>query len=194
MTRQRVKRSKESVHSSSKQSLAYTWISFLLEMTNWNTTWLVTLCIGLLLRWTVSLGPYSGEATPPTFGDYEAQRHWMEITLHLPPRLWYFYKLDHWGLDYPPLSAYVSWLCGYIGSWFDPSWFALDTSRGIETPESRVFMRSTVIVCELLVYIPAVWWYVRTQLAHQSKIWQQTIFFLFLIQPSLIMIDHGHFQ
>jgi alpha-1,3-glucosyltransferase len=55
-------------------------------------------------------------------------------------------------------------------------------------------MRSTVIVCELLVYIPAVWWYVRTQLAHQSKIWQQTIFFLFLIQPSLIMIDHGHFQ
>jgi alpha-1,3-glucosyltransferase len=55
-----------------------------------------------------------GEATPPIFGDYEAQRHWMEITLHLPLKQWYFYDLHYWGLDYPPLTAYVSWLCGYV--------------------------------------------------------------------------------
>lgn len=46
------------------------------------------------------------------FGDYEAQRHWMELTIHLPIRQWYTYDLQYWGLDYPPLTAYVSWLCG----------------------------------------------------------------------------------
>jgi hypothetical protein len=48
------------------------------------------------------------------FGDYEAQRHWMELTIHLPPREWYRYDLPYWGLDYPPLTAYVSWLCGFM--------------------------------------------------------------------------------
>lgn len=55
-----------------------------------------------------------GEATPPMYGDYEAQRHWMEITTHLPFREWYTYDLQYWGLDYPPLTAYVSWLCGVM--------------------------------------------------------------------------------
>ena len=48
------------------------------------------------------------------FGDYEAQRHWMEITVHLPFHQWYKYDLQYWGLDYPPLTAYVSWLCGEV--------------------------------------------------------------------------------
>lgn len=56
----------------------------------------------------------SGHATPPIYGDYEAQRHWMEITKHLPIRRWYSYDLQYWGLDYPPLTAYVSWLCGIM--------------------------------------------------------------------------------
>jgi alpha-1,3-glucosyltransferase len=46
------------------------------------------------------------------YGDYEAQRHWMELTLHVPMNQWYYYDLEWWGLDYPPLTAYVSWICG----------------------------------------------------------------------------------
>ena len=46
------------------------------------------------------------------FGDYEAQRHWMELTIHLPVQQWYRYDLQYWGLDYPPLTAYISWICG----------------------------------------------------------------------------------
>lgn len=53
-----------------------------------------------------------GYGTPPMFGDYEAQRHWMELTVHLPVQQWYRYDLQYWGLDYPPLTAYVSWMCG----------------------------------------------------------------------------------
>jgi hypothetical protein len=30
----------------------------------------------------------SGMGMPPQFGDYEAQRHWMEITVNLPAAEW----------------------------------------------------------------------------------------------------------
>lgn len=53
-----------------------------------------------------------GFNTPFMYGDFEAQRHWMEITTHLPVSQWYFYDLEYWGLDYPPLTAYHSWLLG----------------------------------------------------------------------------------
>jgi alpha-1,3-glucosyltransferase len=82
------------------------------------------------VKWCIGLGSYSGKpsdhacapftealaghGTPPMFGDYEAQRHWMELTVHLPFREWYTYDLPYWGLDYPPLTAYVSWLCGWV--------------------------------------------------------------------------------
>jgi alpha-1,3-glucosyltransferase len=67
------------------------------------------------------------------FGDFEAQRHWMELPLHLPTREWYTYSPEWWQLDCeliaylgaplggaelnvldPPLSAYASWLCGRL--------------------------------------------------------------------------------
>ena len=48
------------------------------------------------------------------YGDFEAQRHWMEITTKLPVSRWYFYDLEWWGLDYPPLTAYHSWLLGTV--------------------------------------------------------------------------------
>ena len=57
---------------------------------------------------------HEGAGTLPMYGDYEAQRHWMEITNHLPIRQWYTYDLQYWGLDYPPLTAYHSWLCGLM--------------------------------------------------------------------------------
>lgn len=57
-----------------------------------------------------------GYNDPPKYGDFEAQRHWMEITVNLPISEWYYNTtdndLDYWGIDYPPLSAYHSWLCG----------------------------------------------------------------------------------
>jgi len=120
------------------------------------------------------------------FGDYEAQRHWMELTNHLPLRQWYTYDLQYWGLDYPPLTAYHSWLCGKMwvvpgilaltshreknsGSSIDASWFALDTSRGIETPTSKLFMRSTVLLSDYAIYVPAVWLFTRVWHSGRSR-------------------------
>lgn len=46
------------------------------------------------------------------YGDFEAQRHWMELTTALPMRDWYrntsSNDLLYWGLDYPPLTC-VAW-------------------------------------------------------------------------------------
>ncbi|KAJ1812272.1 Glucosyltransferase-like protein, partial [Coemansia sp. RSA 2599] len=155
----------------------------------------VTLLFAVLIRWSVALHGYSGRGSPPMFGDYEAQRHWMEITTHLPPSKWYFYDLQYWGLDYPPLTAFQSWACGLVANLINPDWVALDKSRGIETHESKLFMRATVLVLDLAIFFPAVVLFFRFQKrAMDSWVSQQASIFTALLSPCLLLIDHGHFQ
>ncbi|QRV77618.1 alpha-1,3-glucosyltransferase [Ceratobasidium sp. AG-Ba] len=148
----------------------------------------------VLVRCAVGLGGYSGQGTTPMHGDYEAQRHWMEITYHLPLREWYSYDLQYWGLDYPPLTAYVSWICGFFANKINPAWVALDASRGHESPESKHFMRMSVLLLEMIVYIPAVYVYTRIALPGRSRRTQNIALLTVLLQPALVLIDHGHFQ
>ena len=72
----------------------------------------------LLLRSMTSVHPHSGQGQPPMYGDYEAQRHWQEIAVNLPVKEWYVNTTDndlmYWGLDYPPLTAYHSWIIGQV--------------------------------------------------------------------------------
>lgn len=55
------------------------------------------------------------------------------------------------------------------GSLLNSAWFALDTSRGHESAESQVFMRATVLVSDLLVYFPAVVFFVRAWHSNRSR-------------------------
>jgi len=130
------------------------------------------------------------------FGDYEAQRHWMEITTRLPISQWYFHDLQWWGLDYPPLTAYHSWLLGKVGSLINPSWFALFASRGSDDPNLKIFMRATVIVSEYLIYIPAAVIFVRRfSRLNSISTWTSSVALVaILMQPATILIDHAHFQ
>ncbi|KAI5819175.1 glycosyl transferase [Pyronema omphalodes] len=156
----------------------------------------VLLMIAFLFRWTVGLGSYSGMAAPPMHGDFEAQRHWMEITTKLPVRDWYWHDLQWWGLDYPPLTAYHSWLVGVIGSKINPTWFALHDSRGLDDPLLKVFMRASVVASEYLTYIPAIVLFVRSYGARSGlNSYEKSIAFAaILMNPSIMLIDHGHFQ
>ncbi|KHN82760.1 putative dolichyl pyrophosphate Man9GlcNAc2 alpha-1,3-glucosyltransferase [Toxocara canis] len=70
-----------------------------------------------------------GRHCPPMFGDFEAQRHWMEICIHLPVREW--------------------------SDKIDRSWVALHVSRGIETDAHKLLMRLSVMVSVWALYIPA---------------------------------------
>ncbi|KAJ1939866.1 Glucosyltransferase-like protein, partial [Linderina pennispora] len=170
------------------------WFQFLEEQDAQGIALPTTLLFSLLVRWCIGLFGYSGLGMPPMFGDYEAQRHWMEITTHLAPSEWYFYDLQYWGLDYPPLTALQSWLCGAVANFIDPSWVALLQSRGVETAESKMFMRASVIAFEFAIYVPAV--VVLFLSRHQKVSWaaRQTAILSVLIQPCLTLIDNGHFQ
>lgn len=187
-----------SVDERSNVSPEFPLVAFLLPARS-ASQWIVLpliLIFTALFRWVVGFWGYSGSGKPPMHGDFEAQRHWMEITVHLPISQWYYFDLPYWGLDYPPLTAYHSWLCGKVGSRIDPALFALSTSRGLESQLLKVFMRSTVIISEYLIYVPAVIIFLRHYARSQGVGATATTIALvgILMQPATILVDHGHFQ
>ena len=178
--------------------------------------------LAVLARLLVGLHPHSGEGRPPMFGDYEAQRHWMEVTLGLPLAEWYRgahpqNDLQYWGLDYPPLTAYQSYACGRLVALAEPAAVALGASRGWETPSSKRLLRLSVVLFDVLVLFPAVWFAARAfasptsapapapaasspspaQRARGGAVLsprQAHLCAFVLLQPALLLIDHGHFQ
>lgn len=164
--------------------------------------------LAVLLRCCVTYHSHSGEGKPPMYGDYEAQRHWQEVTLSLPFDKWYINATDndlqYWGLDYPPLTAYHSLLLGRIASRIDPSFVKLHESRGFESVEHKHFMRLTVLIADILIYIPAIVYFIVNSHSWQSCAFNESNVFKFkkrdaviltaLIYPGLILVDHGHFQ
>nr|CDS31829.1 dolichyl pyrophosphate Man9GlcNAc2 [Hymenolepis microstoma] len=161
----------------------------------------IPLALGLVLRSATLLHPYSGKASPPMYGDYEAQRHWMEVTVNLDFSDWYVNTssndLLYWGLDYPPLTAYHSYLLGRIARFLHPEWIELFKSRGYESDAHKSFMRLSVLISDCLTYMLAAIFYcdITVQLIKNgAKLSGISVAFLMLSFPGLIVIDHGHFQ
>jgi alpha-1,3-glucosyltransferase len=171
--------------------------------------WVLLYVLALLIRVLVGLHGHSGLGQPPMFGDFEAQRHWLEVTANLPLSDWYRNTADndllYWGLDYPPLTAYISLLFAIVAQWTGCSEVvAWETSRGQETDKIRLFMRLTVLFCDAVIFIPAS----ILALQQLSKHWpgngrpqhQRSAVFSFFVTltvvccPGLLLIDHGHFQ
>lgn len=174
--------------------------------------------VSLMVRALVSLWDYSGKASPPMFGDYEAQRHWMEITVNLPINDWYRPCADndllYWGLDYPPLTAYTSFIFGSVARYLVPELVALHDSRGYESVETKLFMRMTVMVADAVLFMPVMILLSQqlvtaigsrqrfTASSSSSSSFCVTLspgqLFLYvttcLLVPGLLLIDHGHFQ
>lgn len=106
-----------------------------------------------LVYYLIGLNSYSGKNKPQLYGDLEAQRHFMETTFQLNINEWYWYDLEYWGLDYPPLTAYHSWLLGYIANWINPKWMELVLSRGMESPLLIKVTSGLKIVSSMVRYI-----------------------------------------
>jgi alpha-1,3-glucosyltransferase len=134
--------------------------------------------------------------TPPKYGDFEAQRHWMELSNNLKIQTLYHESekndLQYWGLDYPPLTIYHSYIVGWIGTKIEPKWFSLFESRGLETNGLKLFMRGSVLLTDVFLYVPSILLAMNSLFASSSV--HNEGLFLALIQPSLLLIDHGHFQ
>lgn len=172
----------------------------------------VAIIASLALKMAVGRWGYSGRGDLPMLGDFEAQRHWMEVTLNLPIGDWYRNTADndlqYWGLDYPPLTAYVSWAFGVIAQNFYPNLVLLHKSKGYELPGGKFFMRFTVLIADAVILTPAIMYSLQSlgqcrlkspQMTantdkHMDKFSSILFPLLCLIGPSNILIDHGHFQ
>ncbi|KAL4474340.1 hypothetical protein ABPG73_015966 [Tetrahymena malaccensis] len=150
------------------------------------------------IRILAGIGPYSGYKDAPTYGDYEAQRHWMELTLHTPPSQWYvetlYNDLTYWRIDYPPLSAYVSYIFGYISHLFDPKSVELYHSRGYEEPNHKIYMRMTVLISDILFFFTSLYYVTKIEFNKYSFTLRSLFYLLALLCPPFILIDHAHFQ
>ncbi|KAH8389481.1 hypothetical protein KR200_009287 [Drosophila serrata] len=152
--------------------------------------------VGLAVRSIISLYSYSGFNTPPMHGDYEAQRHWQEVTVNLDVGEWYTNSsnndLMYWGLDYPPLTAYHSYIVGRIAKAVDPRFVELHKSRGFQSLEHKRFMRSTVVAADVLCYLPAL---LTVCLCLDKSLNDKLFLFILMVAyPGQILIDNGHFQ
>ena len=135
------------------------------KMTNTSRTnnvsynlWFLMVAIGMVFRIVIAMyQPHSGKSNPPIYGDFEAQRHWIEVTKNLPISNWYFYDLQYWGLDYPPLTAFHHYLMGKFSDVFGVCRGCFDffKSRGNQSADMVMFMRISVLLMDLLIYIPA---------------------------------------
>ena len=155
----------------------------------------IIISVALLLRCLVGLWGHSGEGVAPIYGDFEAQRHWLEVTSNLPVGDWYRDTADndlqYWGLDYPPLTAYVSLALGKLAELMYPDMVALHASRGIETSACTFFMRSSVLLLDAAIFFPAVF---KLGKAVAGTHVHPKYLFLSFLSPALVLIDHGHFQ
>lgn len=146
------------------------------------------------------------------FGDFEAQRHWQEITVNVPIVGWYENSTDndlqYWGLDYPPLTAYHSYAMGWVArEWLNATFVELRESRGITTDAHKQFMRYTVLLADVLLYLPVMWLLAKTcqqifqlrrkrrkqsiAVDHGMRLFHLAVLLLF---PGQLLIDNGHFQ
>ena len=117
-----------------------------------------------------------------------------------------------------------SWLYGKILGYFDPAAVELHSSRGIETQRSKLLLRWTVVLTDILgafllptpqtcsvlpvatgsnvlnvllcctVFFPAVFLCACVFTEGQSPFKRLPILAIALFQPPAVLIDHGHFQ
>ena len=121
----------------------------------------------------------------------------MEVTVNLPAKEWYVQTerndLGHWGLDYPPMSAYQSYAHGLLVRAFEPAAVELGTSVGYETESSKDLLRATVLVSDLLIMFPAVFLALRATYPHagpRRRAWSRGS----APPPRVRAHDHRHFQ
>ncbi|KAK4538621.1 hypothetical protein CDCA_CDCA19G4646 [Cyanidium caldarium] len=155
----------------------------------WGRSRAAVLCavLGIGIRCAVGLFPYSGEASPPRYGDYEAHRHWSAVTLHQrPPETWYRYRVEYWGIDYPPWSAFHAYAMGRLAQWLGVADAVALSADGYESATSRAVFRALVVVNDAALFFPLSFGACHGQLPCFA--------FLTVLQPCWVLVDHAHFQ
>lgn len=82
----------------------------------------------------------------------------------------------------------------FRSEYINPNWTRLHSSRGLEDPRHKVFMRSSVMATMCLLYAPAVLLLLWGRAKSREGTANLFRFLAALCYPGLIFVDNGHFQ
>lgn len=161
--------------------------------------------LSIFIKILIGTYGYSGEKVPPKYGDFEAQRHWMEITNNIPIKNWYTNSTEnsdtYWPIDYPPMSAYYSYVWGKIFSIIIPGSIELNTSHGYENLFFKRLMRFSVLISDTIFYHLSIQIFLQTfYLSNKVAVSKYNYIKIYiglilaLFSPCICLIDNGHFQ
>lgn len=121
--------------------------------------------------------------------DFEVHRNWLALTHSLPLSKWYVDETSQWTLDYPPFFAYSECFLSIFASFIDPQ--IVDLHKGINYDSNTViyFQRVSVIVSDIVLFCGV---YLLTKNLNLRK--RFMVWILLIWSPSLILVDHMHFQ
>ena len=134
--------------------------------------------------------------------DFEVHRNWLAITSSLPLSEWYKESTSIWTLDYPPFFAYFELLLAQFAPYFDINMLKI-TKDAYSSPNTILFQRLTVILTDFVYYYACYCWYKHLKKDNRLKLIESNdamyrLSFIFSIislwLPSLLLVDHIHFQ
>jgi len=155
------------------------------------------LLVSILLRYGVGTAGYSGKNNPPEYGDYEVHRHWMELAVNLPVNEWYQESEQEYaykGIDYPPFCIYLHYIMGRILKKLIPESMEYYISRGYESDSLKLYMRSTIVILDLLVFCTAFLYFLYKFYKNLELSHKLSYLSLAINIPCMLLIDHGHFH
>ncbi|KAL0214815.1 hypothetical protein P9112_006999 [Eukaryota sp. TZLM1-RC] len=130
----------------------------------------------------------------PPSTDFEVHRNWLAITHSLPLSQWYHNSTSPWTLDYPPLFAFFERFLSYFAPLFDSAMLNL-CNIDYSSSMTILFQKVTVIIADFLLFVGS-FCFVKTLCEKSSHVRHLEIFaFISMISfPSLLILDHVHFQ
>ena len=134
--------------------------------------------------------------------DFEVHRNWLAITSSLPISEWYKEATSIWTLDYPPFFAYFELFLSQFASYFDAGMLKI-SKDAYSSPSTVLFQRLTVMLTDWVYFYACYSWYRHLRQDGRIKIVEPEdrmyrFSFVFAIislwLPSLLLVDHIHFQ
>ena len=97
------------------------------------------------------------------------------------------------GRDAAAATRAQSWVYGKAMLEVEPAAVALHSSRGYESPSSKLAMRVSVVLLDLICYFPGAL-ACASAFGRASARRRLVIMAALLFCPALLLVDHGHFQ
>lgn len=124
--------------------------------------------------------------------DFEVHRNWFAITSSLHPSKWYYEATSIWTLDYPPLFAWFQYVLAFPARFYLSDMLNIRNLNIVNWP-IIVYLRTSVIISEILFYIAAI-----RLLYFTLGVKEETRFRIrlasILLHPGILIVDNIHFQ